>query len=184
MRRTSRPSDQVTDAHRSPRDFAGYAQLEALNIVLVPGIVLWFGCPRTMGEGVVLGSAILATIGFLAIGALYWRGVAERLRTANGSALHTAVQTADRWERPLIAVVVLASVLAIGGAAVFGWTGAIIAAGLLTTLAWLEYVNYYHWQLQNFDRMADYRRLIATRRVRRSHMARHLAKHRERRGSD
>jgi hypothetical protein len=40
------------------------------------------------------------------------------------------------------------------------WTPAVIAAGLLTLLAALEYMNYYHRQLQHFDNMADFKRLI------------------------
>jgi len=168
----------VTGTHRSPRDFVGYAQLEALNVILVPGVALWFGWPRTVAEAVVLGVAILAAAGFLVIGTLYWRGLAARLRGGGSAAMTTALRVADRWERPLIVVTALASVLLAVGIVAAGWTGAVIASAALTALAWLEYVNYYHWQLQHFDRMADTRRLLAGRGMRRSHMARDLARYR------
>ena len=168
----------MADAHRSPRDFKGYAQLEAFNILLVPGTALWFGRPKTLAEAAILSTAIIATAGFLAIGTLYWRGLAARLRTSEAASRSAALRTADRCERPLVVVTTLASVMVMVGVLAFGWTGAIIAAAALTALAWLEYVNYYHWQLQHFDRMADTRRLFTTRRFRRAHMARHLARYR------
>jgi len=39
-------------------------------------------------------------------------------------------------------------------------------------------VNYYKFQLQNFDHLADFRRLMRDRRIRPSHMARDLADYR------
>jgi hypothetical protein len=42
-------------------------------------------------------------------------------------------------------------------------------------LAVLEYVNYYHRQLQHFDNKADFRRMLAGKGFRQSWMARDLA---------
>jgi hypothetical protein len=61
-----------------------------------------------------------------------------------------------------------------------GWTTPVIAAAVLILLAALEYVNYYHRQLQHFDCWSDFKRLISTRQLRPSHMARDLAAHRKR----
>lgn len=168
----------MTGANRSPRDFAGYARLEAINVVFVPGLALGYGWPRTIAEAVAIGVAIIAAAGFLVIGTLYWRGLAARLRGDSSTAMTAALRTADRWERPLVVVTALASILLAVGIVTLGWTAAMIASAVLTALAWLEYVNYYHWQLQHFDRMADTRRLLAGRGLRRSHMARDLARHR------
>lgn len=44
-----------------------------------------------------------------------------------------------------------------------------------TTLAALEYINYYHRQLQHFDHFEDFRRLMAGHGFRKSHLARSLA---------
>lgn len=168
----------MANANRSPRDFAGYAKLEAMNVVFVPGLALWFGWPQTLIETIVVGVAILAAAGFLVIGTLYWRGLAARLRGDPLTAMTAALRIADRWERPLVLVTALATILLAAGIMAVGWTAAIIASAALTALAWLEYVNYYHWQLQNFDRMADTKRLFAGRGLRRSHMARDLARFR------
>ena len=56
-------------------------------------------------------------------------------------------------------------------------TGAVL---VVTILGVLEYVNYYHVQLQHFDNMADWRRLLAGRGFRPAHMARDLATWRRR----
>lgn len=59
-----------------------------------------------------------------------------------------------------------------------GWTWPVIGAAILTLLAALEYVNYYHRQLQHFDRSSDFKRLITGGGFRRSHMARNLTAYR------
>ncbi|MDQ3080564.1 MAG: hypothetical protein M3R03_11290 [Pseudomonadota bacterium] len=64
-----------------------------------------------------------------------------------------------------------------------GWTAGVIAAELLTLLAGLEYVNYYHRQLQHFDNLADLKRLFSGRGFKPSHMARSLAARRNGRRS-
>ena len=56
------------------------------------------------------------------------------------------------------------------------WTN--IVAIVLTTLAALEYVNYYHVQLQHFDNGADVRKLLRGAGFRQAHMARDLALYR------
>ena len=55
-----------------------------------------------------------------------------------------------------------------------GWSAAAIAAVALATLAVLEYVNYYHVQLQHFDNAADFRRLMRGRGFRESHLSKAL----------
>ena len=49
------------------------------------------------------------------------------------------------------------------------------AALLFTVLATLEYINYYHRQLQHFDHQEDFKRLLAGKGLRKSHLARALA---------
>jgi hypothetical protein len=52
------------------------------------------------------------------------------------------------------------------------WSPDAIAAAVLATLAALEYVNYYHVQLQHFDNAADFKRLVSGKGFRRAHLAR------------
>jgi hypothetical protein len=42
-------------------------------------------------------------------------------------------------------------------------------------LAILEYINYYHYQLQHFDHAADFARLLSGRGFRRSHLSKAIA---------
>lgn len=49
----------------------------------------------------------------------------------------------------------------------------LVALGL-AVLAGLEYVNYYHVQLQHFDNAADIKRLLSGRGFRPAHLARAL----------
>jgi hypothetical protein len=49
-----------------------------------------------------------------------------------------------------------------------------LAPAVLLLLAVLEYVNYYHVQLQHFDHDADWRRLMSGRGFRPSHLAREI----------
>jgi hypothetical protein len=60
-----------------------------------------------------------------------------------------------------------------------GFTWPLAAAAVLNLLAVLEYANYYHRQIQHFDRWSDFKRLVTTRRLRRSHMSRALEAHRK-----
>jgi hypothetical protein len=49
-----------------------------------------------------------------------------------------------------------------------------ICASVAASVAILEYVNYYHRQLQHFDNVADFKRLITGKGFRPSQMARDL----------
>ena len=60
-----------------------------------------------------------------------------------------------------------------------GLTTSVSAAAALSLLASLEYVNYFHVQLQHFDNRADFQRLGTRRRFRRSHLAKDIARWRE-----
>ena len=160
---------------KPPRNLAAYWQMEAANVLFVPGLALALGWPRSAIGSLALGLAIVATAGFLVVGALYWRGVDRRLKRLGTGAVDRALAFADRAERPLLAATVGALVATCAAAAFDGWARSSIAAALLTLLAVLEYVNYYRWQLQNFDNFADLKRLFATRRLRRAHLARDLA---------
>jgi hypothetical protein len=53
-----------------------------------------------------------------------------------------------------------------------------VATNLLFLLAVIEYVNFYHVQIQHFDHAADWKRLVSGRGFRRSHLARAIERHR------
>lgn len=163
---------------KAPRNFRLYGAVEAVNIVLLPALALWMAPPARLSDAISLIVAITACAGFLLIGAVYWLGLSQRLEKRSGFARRNTLKLADRLEVPLLVVTSAAAVSVLGTLYLSGSTPTLIAAALLTILAVLEYVNYYWWQLQYFDRRKDFLRLIRMRRRRGSHMARDLALYR------
>jgi hypothetical protein len=79
---------------------------------------------------------------------------------------------------PLAAVLAALSVIATVADSVApadGWTPERYAAAAMSSLAVLEYVNYYHFQLQYFDHWPDFAALMRRRTLRRSHMSLEIA---------
>jgi len=141
-----------------------YWQMEASNVLIVPGAagVLVWAAGGAGSIALVLSIAAIATP--LVIGTLYWRAVLHRLEGA--------VAVFAYWIPRLAAAEAFAILLV--GAAAFTcaadivlaggrWTPELIAAVVLTALAALEYVNYFHVQLQHFDNRADFNRLLSGR---------------------
>lgn len=163
------------------RDFQNYGRLEAANIIFVPAFAFFLAPPQNELEIVVLVLAMLACASFLYIGARYWLALDKHIRQSNTHAMARALQLADLAEKPFLGLTILSVLTALAGLLALGWTAAVIAALVLTILASLEYVNYYHYQLMNFDQLSDFKRLIRTRRLRRAHLARKLSTFRKRR---
>jgi hypothetical protein len=163
---------------KSLRNFRSYAAMEALNIVLVPGAALLLTPPGNWAEILAMGLAMAACAGFLLVGAAYWAGLDQRLTSSNRSVLTKALALADRLEIPLL--LITGAALPMLAFAIYkgGWSWSVTGAAMLTLLAALEYVNYYHRQLQHFDRSSDFKRLMTGGGFRRSHMARDLAAYR------
>jgi hypothetical protein len=163
------------------RNFAAYAQMEAANVVLVPGLALWFGWPLSRPEYIAMVLAVIACAGLLVVGAVYWRAVDRRLKSGMFGGFDRTLGFAAAAQRPLAFISLAAAAAVLIAFVNGGATRAVIAAAVLALLAALEYVNYYHRQLQVFDNMADFRRLLATRQLKRAHLARELAAFRQRR---
>ncbi|MFF0344076.1 hypothetical protein [Kribbella sp. NPDC004875] len=148
------------------RRLRSLATLELLNIPLQ--YVVWFGVIDLPGTAPNLaGFALFALL--LAQGAAYW---SAKLRQLPGEPLPAArwFSLARKWNVP-----VLAGGLVFVLAAVARDPGATTVAGLVfAVVAVLEYVNYFHLQLMH-DTPADLRYLF-TRGLRRSHLARDLAR--------
>lgn len=150
-----------------------YWKMEAGNVLALPlGIML-------LSKGQLSCIALVpmaAMCGMLVIGALYWRG---KVRQLKGEAFDWPglLRWIERLRFPSLLLT-----LAACGSALAGWivsdlalgTADRIAATGCATLALLEYVNYYHRQLQHFDNRADFKRMLAGKGFRRSWMARDL----------
>ncbi|MBU6165743.1 MAG: hypothetical protein KGQ52_06385 [Alphaproteobacteria bacterium] len=150
---------------------ASYWKMEAGNVLALPlfaGALVWYA-----GDwpdlAAVLGAAACSFL--LIVGTAAWRLALARLdgQAALATRLVAFCARAEIPSLLLLAAATLASGHAIASA---GWPPRSIAAAALTLLAWLEYVNYYHWQLQNFDSAIDLKRIMAGRGLRRAHMGR------------
>ena len=157
--------------------------MEAANVLLVPGFAYWLGQPQQTIEIIAFALAAVAAGGLLVVGALYWRAVDRQLRLRDRQAMKRALSFADRAEWPALIATVAAGIAFAAALAVHGWSSGVIAAGVLTLLALLEHVNYYHRQLQHFDNLGDFKRLVTGGGLRKSHMARDLALFRWRRSA-
>ena len=144
-----------------------YWKMEAGNAIILPLLIAYMSGGQLSWISLVPMAAMAL---LLVIGALYWRGKVRQLKGGpqNWAGL---LRTLARLQMPALGLTLagwIASDLAIGKPDRLVATGCAI-------LAVLEYVNYYHRQLQHFDNKADFRRMLAGKGFRRSWMARDLA---------
>ncbi|MEL7498867.1 MAG: hypothetical protein AAFN77_14765 [Planctomycetota bacterium] len=96
--------------------------------------------------------------------------------------LQTTLIWVERLHRPLLVAVIAILVLTASDFFISGISRNTIdrtVARLATLLSVLEYINYYHIQLQHFDHLPDLDRLLKGRGFRRSKMSNDLRRHRE-----
>ena len=150
-----------------------YWKMEAANMAGIPLICVVL----TKGQiGWVTLIPLLAAVLLLGIGAAYWRFKVRQLRRQNRG--NTVLSWIEWLRWPSLAAIAIG-----GGVAALGWIVPALSVGLAdriaatacAVLAGLEYVNYYHRQLQHFDNLTDFRRLISGKGFRKSWMARDLA---------
>jgi hypothetical protein len=151
-----------------------YWKLEAANTVFIPVMVVLLTEGRI---GWVTLVPLLAAVALLAIGTAYWWLKVRQLRglQPDGGAV---LRPIARLQTPVLVLTGLGSLSAALGWIVPGFSEGFadrIAATVCAVLAVLEYVNYYHRQLQHFDNMADFRRMLAGEGFRPSWLARDLA---------
>ncbi len=151
-----------------------YWKMEAGNAVILPLLIAYMSGGQLSWVSLV---PLAAMVMLLVIGALYWRGKVRQLKgqtTGWAKLLHRIA----RLQYPALILT-----LAGCGTALAGWLSADLALGtadrvaatVSAVLAALEYINYYHRQLQHFDNKADFKRFLAGKGFRPSWMARDLA---------
>jgi hypothetical protein len=158
----------------SPSPFAGrdraalrkhlssYWKMEAGNVLLVP-LIVWamvWSAGDAPDAAMWLGAAACSFL--LVVGTAAWLLVLAGL---DGKPAQATRLVAFCARAEIVSLLLLAAATLAG----------------LTLLGWLEYVNYYHWQLQNFDSQIDAKRLAAGRGLRRAHMGRAVRAWRARR---
>ena len=150
-----------------------YWKMEAANMAGIPLICLIL----TRGKiGWVTLVPMLAAVLLLGIGAAYWRFKVKLLKRERPDS--NVLRRIEHLRWPSLGLTLLGGLVAILGWAAPALTIGLadrIAATVLAVLAALEYVNYYHRQLQHFDNLTDFRRMLAGKGFRQSWLARDLA---------
>lgn len=179
---TAPPSSPHAGRDRSAlrKHLSSYWKMEAANVLLIPAFC-WYVL-RELGDAPALatwlGMAACSTL--LVIGTAAWRLAIAGID--GDDRLAGRLTAACAWaEWPALGLTIVASMALIPALIAGQWPPHAIAAAICTVLAWLEYVNYYHWQLQNFDSMIDFRRLLAGRGLRWAHLGRAVRQWRVRR---
>ncbi len=153
-----------------------YWQMEAFNVVLLPAMVSFLVWVYEGTPTLALAAALIANTVLLVIGACYWRIVFLRIkgdpRPFERWLPRLAATEPYALALTMLTVAVTAFDLATGGGT---WPAERIAATAMTTLAVLEYVNYYRVQLQYFDHAPDFAALLKRKTLKRAHMARDIA---------
>jgi len=153
-----------------------YWQMEAANVVLLPVstcIIVW---SFDGAVDLVLFLSLAANAVLLTIGACYWRITLLRIE-GDKAPFATWLPRIGKLQ-PLGMLVTALTCAATAADVVLGdgsWPPQRIASVAMSVLCALEYVNYYHLQLQYFDNAADFNALLRTGKLKRSHMARDLA---------
>ncbi len=150
-----------------------YCWMEGVNILLIPAITTWV-VTKVAKERLTIATvaSMFATSFLLVVGTIAWKIVVDNLQGNR--------QTEKRWVPRLAKVRWLALLfiaLAIGATMVEAYQGSRVWSVnyffciALSILAVLEYINYYHRQLQHFDHAADFKRLMNGKGFRKSHLA-------------
>ncbi|MEP3226755.1 MAG: hypothetical protein ABJO01_12330 [Parasphingorhabdus sp.] len=161
------------NVHKLVARLGPYWKMEASAVILIPATMALI-TKANLGWATIISS--LPMMLMLGIGALYWRGKLLRLVRSDydfASLIHAIARIRTPVQiLTLIAIISTAFAWIIPGFAV-GQPDKICAT-IAAVLAVLEYINYYHRQLQHFDNVADFQRLLTGKGFRQSQMARDI----------
>lgn len=151
--------------------------MEAGNVLLMPLILAFLA--RWSLSWVTLISFVPMMV-LLVIGAYYWRAKLRQIEDRTYP-FSRAMRVISLAQIPALVLTLIACATVIyawlnPGAFRSAWDQG--AATFAAVLAVLEYVNYYHRQLQHFDHGPDFKRLLSGNGLRPSQMARDLKTYR------
>lgn len=150
----------------------GYWRIELFNVGLLPATAVFvlLASDQTIGPQSILCLMVMSAL--LIAGGCYWRAKARKFKQDQCS-LQRTLYWLDRLQLPMLISVVAVLFLCLCDLLFVRISlsqGDRIVSILATALAILEYVNYYHRQLQHFDHWRDFLRLISGRGFRKSHL--------------
>ncbi len=158
---------------------SSYWQLEAFNALLLPvtGIIILSVADEKPDLASI--ASMVATVVMLLIGAAYWHAKLGLL--LGMTKYHERTVRLLRHAKLPSGLLIIGSVALSTQSYVNPATPLVSKAAtvIFTIIAILEFINYYFVQLQHFDNLADFKRLISGKGFRRSHLARAIARHRD-----
>jgi hypothetical protein len=159
-----------------------YWMMEGANVVLLP-LIAWF-LITVVAEGqitIAVITAMLATSFLLVVGTFAWKMVVDGLEgNPTSEEQWTPWLDLARWPTMLLTLLALIATVVEAISTLPRFSASLIGASLLCLLAVLEFVNYYHVQLQHFDHAEDFQRLLSGKGFRRSHLSKSIRTYRQR----
>ncbi|MCY3012327.1 MAG: hypothetical protein NTY42_21195 [Planctomycetota bacterium] len=159
-----------------------YWMMEGANVVLLP-LIAWF-LITVVAEGqitIAVITAMLATSFLLVVGTFAWKMVVDGLEgNPTSEEQWTPWLDLARWPAMLLTILALIATVVEAISTLPRFSASLIGASLLCLLAILEFVNYYHVQLQHFDHAEDFQRLLSGKGFRRSHLSKSICAYRQR----
>ena len=159
-----------------------YWMMEGANVVLLP-LIAWF-LITVVAEGqitIAVITAMLATSFLLVVGTFAWKMVVDGLEgNPTSEEQWTPWLDLARWPTMLLTLLALIATVAEAFSTLPRVSASLVGASLLCLLAILEFVNYYHVQLQHFDHADDFQRLLSGKGFRRSHLSKSIRAYRQR----
>ena len=142
-------------------------------MVMIPALMLYF-TKLQISLGTVI--ATVAAVMLLGIGTLYWRAKLHQLQ-GKGEAFEPTMAWISKLQIPSVILTIIGAVYC-----VLFWVKPELSKGrpdqiaitVMAVLAVLEYINYYHRQLQYFDNNADLKRVFSGKGFQPSQMRRDL----------
>jgi len=156
-----------------------YGKMEFLSVLFIP--ITFSGVMLSRGEKFGWFSFVcyVPTAALLIVGASYWRAKLQRLYSSDAP-LKRMLSYAVSYHVVILCACVAAVVFCIIDlffVDLSRGSGDRYGGQIATTLAVAEYINYYHIQLQHFDHLPDFRRLLKGKGFRKSHLRKDIEKY-------
>ncbi len=153
---------------------SSYWQLEALNVIFVPALTAILVIQANDNISWPLGLSMVACSSLLIVGAIVWRLKFDELQK-KVEFESFIIPWLDRVKFPSLWLCLATIPAALYDFMHHGrWSPSVIATTALAALSILEWINYYAIQLQHFDHIDDFKRLIKGKGFRESHLAKAL----------
>lgn len=159
-----------------------YWMMEGANVVLVL-FIAWF-LITVFAKGqitIAVLAAMVATSFLLVVGTFAWKMVVDGLEgNPKSEEQWTPWLDLARWPALILTILAVVATIAEAISTLPRVSASLVGASMLCLLAILEFVNYYHVQLQHFDHAEDFLRLLSGKGFRRSHLSKSIRTYRQR----